>query len=141
MKIFELGYDDLFLEKQDKIYFLVYFSSYMGFSWEVGLPFLKKYFFSYNYDTNLISYYNNDLAVMKEETEKPKSSAGKVVMIIFLIIGISLLGFYLGRKYILMRRKAKIRAEELENEFSKEINENDYQPPKDEKNVSKYFLI
>ena len=59
---------------------------------------------------------------MKEETEKPKSSAGKVVMIIFLIIGISLLGFYLGRKYILMRRKAKIRAEELENEFSKEIN-------------------
>ena len=141
MKIFELGYDDLFLEKQDKIYFLVYFSSYMGFSWEVGLPFLKKYFFSYNYDTNLISYYNNDLAVMKEETEKPKSSAGKVVMIIFLIIGISLLGFYLGRKYILMRRKAKIRAEELENEFSKEINENDYQPPRDEKNVSKYFLI
>ena len=78
---------------------------------------------------------------MKEETEKPKSSAGKVVMIIFLIIGISLLGFYLGRKYILMRRKAKIRAEELENEFSKEINENDYQPPRDEKNVSKYFLI
>ena len=33
---------------------------------------------------------------MKEETEKPKSSDGKVVMIIFLIIGICLLGFYLG---------------------------------------------
>ena len=139
-KIFELGYDDLFLEKQDKIYFLVYFSSYMGFSWEVGLPFLKKYFFNFNYDTNLISYYNNDLTLLKEE-EKPTSSAGKIVLVIFLVIGISLLGFFLGRKYILLKRKDKIRAEELENEFSKQINEVDYQPPKDEKNVSKYFLI
>ena len=42
-----------------------------------------------------------------------------------LIIVISLLGFYLGRKYILMRRKEKIRAEELESEFSKQINDSD----------------
>ena len=40
MKTFELAYDDLFLEKKDKIYFLVYFSYYMPFSWEVGLPLL-----------------------------------------------------------------------------------------------------
>jgi len=142
MKTFELTYDDLFLEKSDKIYFLVYFSYYMPFSWEVGLPFLQKYFFNYNYDTNLISYYNNDLAKMAEEDNSSGVSAGKVFLIIFLTIAIALLGFYLGRKYILMRRKQKIRAEELETEFSQQINnDNDYQPSKEDKNVSKYFLI
>ena len=141
MKTFELNYDDLFLEKKDKIYFLIYFPYYGTFSWEVGLPFLQKYFFNYNYDTNLISYYNNDLAKYAEEDKKGRFSAGKIILIIFLCIFISFLGFYLGRKYILMRRKEKIRAEELESEFSKSINDDEYQPPKDDKNVSKYYLL
>ena len=142
-KIFELTYDDLFLVKNDKIFFLVYFSYYTTSDWEVGLPFLQKYFLNYNYDTKLISYYNNDLAKFNQEETSSGISAGKVFLIIFLIISVSLLGFYLGRKYILMRRREKIRAEELESEFSKTINDgdNDYQPPKEEKNVSKYFLI
>ena len=141
MKTFELNYDDLFLEKKDKIYFLIYFPYYGTFSWEVGLPFLQKYFFNYNYDTKLISYYNNDLAKYAEEDKKGRFSAGKIILIIFLCIFISFLGFYLGRKYILMRRKEKIRAEELESEFSKSINDDEYQPPKDDKNVSKYYLL
>ena len=142
-KIFELTYDDLFLVKNDKIFFLVYFSYYTTSDWEVGLPFLQKYFLNYNYDTKLISYYNNDIAKFNQEETSSGISAGKVFLIIFLIISVSLLGFYLGRKYILMRRREKIRAEELESEFSKTINDsdNDYQPPKEEKNVSKYFLI
>ncbi len=141
LKTFELNYDDLFLEKNDKIYFLIYFPYYMGFSWNVGLPFLKKYFFSYNYDTNLISYYNDDLSKFNEGEKNSGIGAGKIVMIIFLIIFIGLLGFYLGRRYILMRRVAKIRASELESEFSKDINDNDETPKDDKKNVSKYFLI
>ena len=41
-----------------------------------------------------------------------------------------------------MRRKQKIRAEELETEFSQQINnDTDYQPSKEDKNISKYFLI
>ena len=141
IKTFELNYEDVFLEKKDKIYFLIYFPYYMPFSWEVGLPFLQKYFFNYNYDTNLISFYNNDLAKFTEEEKYQGISVGKVILIIFLIIAISFFGFYLGRKYILMRRKEKIRAEELESEFSKSINDSDYEPPKDNKNISKYFLI
>ena len=151
MMTFELGYDDLFLEKNDKIYFLVYFSYYMPFSWEVGLPFLRKYFFNYNYDTNLISFYNNDFEKFNN-TEKAEVNKGKIALIFILIILISLLGFYLGRKYILMRRIKKIRAEELENDFSKKVidedNENEYEmnkteytPRKEDKNNSKYFLI
>ena len=141
IKTFELNYEDVFLEKRDKIYFLIYFPYYMPFSWEVGLPFLQKYFFNYNYDTNLISFYNNDLAKFTEEEKYQGISVGKVILIIFLIIVFSFFGFYLGRKYILMRRKEKIRAEELESEFSKSINDSDYEPPKDNKNISKYFLI
>ena len=89
----------------------------------------------------MISYYNNDLAKYDEEDKKGRFSAGKIILIIFLCIFISFLGFYLGRKYILMRRKEKIRAEELESEFSKSINDDEYQPPKDDKNVSKYYLL
>ena len=150
MMTFELTYDDLFLEKNDKIYFLVYFGYYAPFSWEVGLPFLQKYFFNYNYDTNLIYFYNNDLAKFNE-SEKPESNKGKVAIVIILIILFGFLGFYLGRKYILMRRIKRIRAEELENDFSKKVideNDNDYEmnkteymPNKNDKNVSKYFLI
>ena len=50
-----------------------------------------------------------------------------------------------------MRRIKRIRAEELENDFSKKVideNDNDYEmnkteymPNKNDKNVSKYFLI
>ena len=150
MKTFELTYDDLFLEKNDKIYFLVYFSYYLTFPWELGLPFLQKYFLNYNYDTNLISFYNNDLAKFTDE-EKGGVNGGKVALIIILIILFSLLGFYLGRKYILMRRIKRINAEELENDFSKkvtddndneyEMNKTEYKPSKEDKNVSKYFLI
>ena len=142
MKTFELTYDDLFKEKGDKIYFLIYFSYYQTSTWEAGLPFLKKYTFNYNYDSKLISYYNNDL----EDMEKNKENEGgnskiKAFVIIGLIIIITVLGFYLGRKYVLMRRRQKLNAKELENEFSKQISGSQYLPPINEKENSKYRLI
>ena len=141
MKTFELNYDDLFMEKGDKIYFLIYFSYYQHSMWEAGLPFLKKYFFNYNYDTKLISFYNNDLANMEKNTYNERNGTLKLIVVIGLILIITLLGFYLGRKYVLMRRKQKLNAKELENEFSKQISGSEYQPPINEKENSKYRLI
>ena len=142
MKTFELTYEDLFLEKNDKIYFLVYFSSYQGSSWEVGLPFLKKYFLNFNYDTKLISYYNNDLANIKFEKDSDNgNSMKKIVTIFVLIIFITIVGYFLGKRYISMRRAKKINAQELEKEFSKQISESEYVPPSNEKENSKYRLI
>ena len=142
MKTFELTYDDLFKEKDDKIYFLIYFSYYQMSYWEVGLPFLKKYFLNYNYDTKLISFYNNDIKAMEYNKENEgKSSIVRLFIIIGLIIVITILGFFIGKKYILMRRKQKLNAKELENEFSKQINVSEYQPPKNENENSKYRLI
>ena len=142
MKTFELTYEDLFKEKSDKIYFLVYFSSYQGSSWGVGLPFLKKYFLNYNYDSKLISYYNNDLANIKYEKDSESgNSLKKVVIIIVLIIFITIIGFFFGKRYISMRMKQKISARELENDFRKQISESEYKPPSNEKENSKYSLI
>ena len=142
MKTFELTYEDLFKEKSDKIYFLVYFSSYQGSSWGVGLPFLKKYFLNYNYDSKLISYYNNDLANIKYEKDSESgSSLKKVVIIIVLIIFITIIGYFCGKRYISLRMKQKISARELENDFRKQISESEYKPPSNEKENSKYRLI
>ena len=142
MKTFELTYDDLFKEKNDKIYFLIYFSYYQMSSWEVGLPFLKKYFLNYNYDTKLISFYNNEIDNLENNKENDgKTSKLKILVIIGLIIIITILGFFLGRRYILLRTKKKISAKELENEFSKQISGSEYQPPINENENSKYRLI
>jgi hypothetical protein len=142
MKTFELTYDDLFKEKGDKIYFLIYFSYYQASTWEVGLPFLKKYFFNYNYDSKLIYYYNNEAGkIGNNEIEKEGNGKIKFIVIIGLIFVVTILGFYFGRKYVSMKVSQKISAKELENEFSKHIDESGYQPPINENENSKYRLI
>ena len=143
MKTFELTYDDLFKEKGEQIYFLIYFSYYQASTWEAGLPFLKKYFLNYNYDTKLISFYNNEVENLnsKKENEGGKNGKTKIFIVIGLIFVITILGYFLGRKYILMRTKRKLNAKELENEFSKKINTSDYLPPINGNENSKYRLI
>lgn len=142
MKTFELTYDDLFKEKSDQIYFLVYFSDYQISVWEVGLPFLKKYFLNYNYDTKLISFYNDNIESLENnKNEGSKNKLKKILIILGLVFIISILGFFFGRTYVLMRRKQKLNAKELENEFNKEIRGSEYKPPIDEKENSKYRLI
>ena len=142
MKTFELTYDDLFKEKGDQIYFLVYFSSYQASTWEVGLPFLKKYFLNYNYDTKLISFYNDNIEnIENNKNEGAKAKLSKVLIIFGLVFIISILGFFFGRTYVLLRRKQKLSAKELENEFNKQINDSEYKPPINEKDSSEYKLI
>ena len=117
---FELTYNDLFIEKKDKIYFLIWFSDFPSFSWEIGLPFLQKYFFNFNYDNKLISFYNNDLK-LEQNNEKNKIYSTKQILIFILVIFVfGIINFLIGRKYILLRRKKnKLNAEELENEFTR----------------------
>ena len=97
---------------------------------------------NYNYDTKLISFYNNEIDNLENNKENDgKTSKVKILVIIGLIIVITILGFFLGRRYILLRTKKKISAKELENEFSKQISGSEYQPPLNEKENSKYRLI
>ena len=106
-KSFELNYEDVFQEKGDYIYFLVFFDRYGGDFWRFGKPFLYKYFFSYDYEGRAIYYYNieDDNSTAKED-KKGDISFGLIMLIIILIAIFACLGFFVG-KYIYSSKKRK----------------------------------
>ena len=111
---FELNYDDLFKEKGDKIYFLVWFSSHIATSWELGHPFTKKYLFNYNYDNKYVYFYNK---IKYDEDDKNQPSNDnyvlKIVVVVILLIVATCIGFIIGA---LFKRRKKSVAQELESE-------------------------
>ena len=92
-----MNYEDIFKEKGDYIYFLVFFDRKGGDFWRFGKPFLYKYFFSYDYDGRAIYYYNI-------ENDKSIKSFGLIIIIIILIVIFACLGFFVG-KYIYSSKK------------------------------------
>ena len=115
---------DLFIEKNDKLYFLIGCDSYNDDEWYFGNIFLQKY----------ITIINNDAKTMyilkKENFEKGGSDSSyvlKIVLIVILCIIISGLVFgYLGVKYgkafYLKRRK---KANELDDDEYDYVQKND----------------
>ena len=114
---FELNYDDLFKEKEDKIYFLIWFNSLkqINLYWEMGFPFMKKYVFNYNYDNKLISFYNNKINEEEDINSNGNSKIMNIIIIIFLIFIVCALGFVIGRK---IRRRNRLTAKELEENYN-----------------------
>ena len=91
--IFELNYEDLFLENNNLIYFLIifydfplkvqnYFLDYIS-RWEIGTPFIKKYFFTYDYDNKYIGFYDNKKII---SNNKKYYKTKKIIKIIIVII-------------------------------------------------------
>ena len=113
---FELNYDDLFKEKGDKIYFLIWFHSLIADGWEIGYPFLKKYLFVYNNDNKNVFFYNH---INNEEDNGSGLSSDnskiiiKIIIIIVLIIIATIIGFFIGK---LFSKKKKKEAKEMESE-------------------------
>ena len=123
---FELTYKDLFFEKGNFIYFFIIFydfpedaqNYYWSFisRWELGMPFLKKYFFTYDFDGKYIGFYNEKKIILKNNVDKINNENIKdktfwwiIIPIIFVIILVMLF----IRKYIFKNRK--ITATELQN--------------------------
>ena len=100
-KTFELTYKDLFIEKNGKFYFLIYFKSLNYFNYfEIGKILLKKYIFTFNQYNNHIGYYNEDIKI--EGEEEPKKSFWQNIYF-WIIIGVlfvifAFLGFFIGKK-------------------------------------------
>jgi hypothetical protein len=126
--IFELTPDDLFVTRGDKIFFLVVFNKNNPTnSFLLGSNFLKKYLFYFDNDKNQIAF-------LRDNTNKNGqnevivvhwyNSPGTVIILIILFLIIGSAGFYFGRKFYLKR---KLRANELEDQFS-------YESSKDKKN-------
>jgi len=107
------------------IYFLVLFYNHMGkydeiTKFKLGMPFFKKYNFSFNPDDRIINYYEkkivniNDNKINLQNKEKDKTFI-KIVIIFFLLIIFFVLGVLFHKNIVKLPRK-KI-ANELEDEY------------------------
>ena len=118
--IFELTYENLFLEINNVYYFLVSNDYHINENWKLGKPFLKKYQFVFDGDKKLAGFYNiNKTPSNNNKINNDKNtnkSNKKIIIIIFVIINIILIPiifFVAKRRYM----KKKINANELNDFF------------------------
>ena len=116
--IFFFNFDDLFVEFREKYYFLVIFpeETYLNNKWYLGLPFIRKYQFVFNYDTKTIGFYNENYKP-KNETNTNRSFYLKVIIQISIVVILVLLifvAFIVGLKY---NKNRKQRANELDDNY------------------------
>ena len=124
---FNFDYKDLFKEKDDKMYFLVYFNlkdNSFSSRFVLGQILIKKYILTFNYDTKLIGFYNGTKIIgtniQKEKDGAKGGSSNSTTIIIFIISFIVFIsiGFLLGKKIYERARKKK--ANELNDDYEYE---------------------
>ena len=99
---FELDYKDLWIERDDKLILLVFFSP-LGSYWYLGKPFLKKYQFVINPDSKTIGFYNQD-GKKKIVKENNLLIIILICVLFFILIGLIITGVFVS-KSILGRKK------------------------------------
>ena len=124
---FYLISDDLFLEKEDYIFCLLYFHNniYSENKWIMGKPFLKNYQFIFNPDNKQIYFYlNKENDESNKNTEKesnlPKEKISITLMIVIIsiaIVIISVICFILFKCYLIEKYNRKKRANELDDDY------------------------
>ena len=77
---FEFTYEDLFIEKKDKYWFLVALSIFNNDleEWSIGIIFLRKYNLIFNQDSKTISFYNPNIPISKKEIETKNVNKKKI---------------------------------------------------------------
>ncbi len=104
---FEFDYNDLFLKKDNKLYFLITFRTKdFRDNWIFGVIFLKKYQIIFDQEREIIGLYINS-------TKEKKNDLFKILTIICLFIIVILVGILIKT----INKKRKIRANELEENF------------------------
>lgn len=118
---FILTYEDLFLIKGDKVYFLVVFHRLFDYYfWSLGTPFLKKYSFLIDFNENLIWYYKKK--ERQDENMPDKNTNSDSNLFYYILIGAlaiisCVLFFFFGKIFFKWyKQNKKIKAEELINE-------------------------
>ena len=120
---FILNKNDLFsfnnFNKSDtNLYFLIMFRPNNKYNWTLGIPFLKKYRLSFNYDTKKIGYYKEEKnmnIISKENEGSYLNIIIKIILIIALLVIIFILGMFYQKKIIKIPRKNK--ANELDDNY------------------------
>ena len=127
--IFYFSFYDLFIEIQDRYYFLVTFpeEKYINNNWYLGIPFLRRYQLVFNYDSKTIGFYNDKI---DENEKKPNSNSTEgntdknikdsssirliiEISIIVILVGLIFVAYFVGKK---INEKRKRRANELAND-------------------------
>lgn len=124
-KTFELTYEDLFIldEKTNKYIFLILFpTNYVETTWNLGIPFLRKYQFTFNEDKKVIGFYNRN----KKEKDKDKKNKSWIYILIGLLFIIFcglliFLGMYIHK--CLYGEKRRKKANELDDGYDYEVKE------------------
>ena len=105
--------DDLFIEEDDKLYFLIVFGHPQTI---LGFPVFKKYQFIFNQDTytiGLYQYINGNPSIPKPSLHvgtDDKNKPGSYKLIIFILIFvIVILCIYVFRNYVYERRKKQMK--------------------------------
>lgn len=128
---FNLNDNDLFMEINNKYYFLVAFPENIDDSYYIhcflGLPFYQKYRLVFNFDSKTIGFYNNyiDEGNKGNKGNDGNKSKGKnyiriiveVIICFFLIV----IAFFIGK---IINEKRKKRANELNDENYEYISDN-----------------
>ena len=128
---FNLTKNDLFAfnnfdNNDNNLYFLMV-SKEDSTEWTLGIPFLKNYIFSYNYESKMVGYYANYGKEKSNEGQSSnffKSLAFKIILIVLLVVLVFALGVIFQKYYKKSRKK---KANELDDDF-------DYEPQKDNNN-------
>ena len=107
---FNFTYEDLFIEKNNQIFFLIVFSKENKKDWVLGRIFMKKYQFMYDLNRKLFGYY----------TKKNKSHS-IIFIIIYIILSIIIIFLLLYLKKILKNKKKLLYAKELKEEVSEPL--------------------
>ena len=103
---FELDYKDVFMTKDDNLYFMIAFSSKeIDDTMSLGQIFLYKYKFTFDYDNKEIGFYRNNLKNEKIAHRIKRAFRGKAFFIILLLIIIVALGFYFYKKGYIGKKK------------------------------------
>jgi len=64
--IFELNYEDLFMMRGNKLFFLIIFRTSQGM-FSFGKLFFKKYSFTFSFDNKIIGFYSNNLVLNSQK--------------------------------------------------------------------------
>ena len=103
---FTINVNDLIYEKDDYIYFLIFYTTSQKNKWTLGRPFLKKYPFIFDPDSKNIGFYSSFLLTgIKYKTVI-------IVIIIFSVVFI-IIGLLVGRKKYKINKIKKQEALEM----------------------------
>ena len=109
---FTLDYNDIIHEEEEYFFFLLYFGAYYSKDWIMGKPFLRKYVFVFNYNENILDFY--DISA-----KKPSKGISLKVLIIAIVgtVVVVLIICFLLFKFVLYNKffKKKKRANELDD--------------------------